>query len=66
MDEFGRFRLIYEPGEPNPGSGIFDHSVEMAISGEANLHQLLGFYEQFLKAAGYLFDGNIVELSDEK
>jgi hypothetical protein len=62
MDEFGRFRLIYEPGEPNPDSGIFDHSVEMAISGEADLHQLLVLFEQFLKATGYLIDGNLVQI----
>jgi hypothetical protein len=65
MTDFGRFRLSYEPGKHDPYSGILDHSVEMTISGEAELKNLTDFFTCFLKASGYLFDGRI-EVIPEK
>lgn len=60
MTDFGRYRLSYEPGNHDPYSGILDHSVEMTISGEAELTNLLDFFSSFLKATGYVFDGKVV------
>ena len=53
MLEFGKYTLKYVP----PGETPEDHSVEMTISSEANLPQMLEFFSSFLRAAGYEFDG---------
>jgi len=53
MIEFGKYTLKYEP----PGESPEDHSIEMSISSEATLFQMLGFFQSFLRAAGYEFDG---------
>ena len=53
MLEFGKYTLKYVP----PGDTPEDHSVEMTISSEANLPQMLEFFSSFLRAAGYEFDG---------
>ena len=66
MTDFGRYRLTYEPGSPDMFSGILEHGVEMSISGEADLPQLLGFFEAFLKASGYVFDGELKIQAPEK
>jgi len=60
MNEFGRFRLIYEPGRPVDSR--FDHSIEMAISGEADLTQLTSLFERFLQASGYVLDGKLFRI----
>ena len=52
MTDFGRYRLTYETGADS-----LDTSVEVSISGEATLTQMLNFFETFLKATGYVFDG---------
>jgi hypothetical protein len=59
MTDFGRYRLIYEPGAYDPRSGVLDHTVEMTISGEADLPNLLPFFASFLRATGYVFNGEI-------
>ena len=53
MLEFGKYTLKYEP----PGETPEDHSVAMTISSEANIQQMLEFFQSFLRAAGYDFDG---------
>jgi hypothetical protein len=53
MLEFGKYTLKYEPPSETPE----DHSVSMTISSEANLQQMLEFFQSFLRAAGYEFDG---------
>lgn len=65
MTDFGRFRLSYEPGKHDPYSGILDHSVEMTISGEADLNNLMSFFTCFLQASGYIVDGRIGVIPEE-
>ena len=61
MLEFGKYTLKYEPPSETPE----DHSVEMTISSEANLPQMLEFFSSFLRAAGYEFDGKELCLERE-
>ena len=65
MTDFGRFRLAYEPGAFDPDAGILDHTVEMTISGEADLPNLLPFFKSFLTACGYIVDGDIKIVPEE-
>ena len=53
MYEFGKYSLKYEP----PNDAPTNHVVEMTISSEANIAQMLEFFESFLRAAGYEFEG---------
>ena len=53
MQEFGKYTLKYLPPDGSPT----DHSIEMEISSEANLYQMLEFFQSFLRAAGYEFEG---------
>ena len=53
MLEFGKYTLKYEP----PVGSSTDHSIKMSISSEATLTQMLEFFQSFLRAAGYEFEG---------
>jgi hypothetical protein len=53
MLEFGKYTLKYTPPDGSPT----DHCIEMSISSEATLYQMLEFFQSFLRAAGYEFDG---------
>ena len=48
MTTFGTYRLSYEPP-----AGSMDASIYMSISAEANLSDMLSFFETFLRAATY-------------
>ena len=52
MFEFGRYTLSYQPPE-----GAVEAAVDMSISSEADLPQMLAFFESFLQAAGYVIEG---------
>jgi hypothetical protein len=58
MTDFGRYRLSYEPSEKTWGYHI-EAEVQMAISAEADLDQMCDFFESFLRASGYVFDGKL-------
>ena len=60
MDTFGRFRLAFEPAEDDMAP-----AVEMTISGEADLSQMASFFDSFLKANGYLYEGKL-EIVEKK
>ena len=51
MTTFGTYRLSYEPP-----AGSIDASIDMSISAEANLSDMLSFFETFLRAATYPLD----------
>ena len=53
MATFGTYRLSYEPPE-----GSMDSSINMSISAEANLSDMLSFFETFLRAAAYPLDAD--------
>mgnify|MGYP000945961571 FL=1 len=64
MTDFGRFRLSYEPPAPGTFDDILDHSVEMTISGEANLENMASFFTCFMRACGYIVDGELAVVSE--
>ena len=55
--EYGTYRLTFEPPADQITPG-----VEMTLSGEANLTQMLSFFEAFLQASGYYLDGKELTL----
>jgi hypothetical protein len=57
MFEFGRYTLSYQPPE-----GAVEAAVDMSISSEADLPQMLAFFESFLQAAGYVIEGKELTL----
>jgi hypothetical protein len=61
MLEFGKHVLKYVPPSETPE----DHSVEMIISSEANLPQMLEFFSSYLQASGYVFDGELEIVNEE-
>jgi hypothetical protein len=52
--EYGTYRLTFEP----PADQITP-SVEMTLSGEADMSQMLAMFESFLQAAGYVLKGDL-------
>jgi hypothetical protein len=54
MFEFGKYTLKYEP----PASAGIEPTVSMSISSEANLTEMLDFFQTFLKASGYYIADN--------
>lgn len=61
MYEFGKYTLKYEPPDGSPT----DHSIEMTISSNASLTQMLEFFQSFLRGAGYHFEGKELCLERE-
>jgi hypothetical protein len=64
MTDFGRFRLSYEPPAAGSFDDILDHSVEMTISGEASLENMASFFTCFMRACGYIVDGELAVVSE--
>ena len=65
MSDFGRYSLCFEPSNKTWGYRI-EPDVRMSISAEADLDQMCDFFESFLRASGYVFDGTIEIVSGEK
>jgi hypothetical protein len=59
MTEFGRYRLTYESPSENFGYHI-ETDIQMSISAEADLERMCDFFNSFLKASGYVYDGRVV------
>ena len=57
MNPFGRYTVSYTPSD-DPAEYL-QVSTQMSISGEATLPDMLGFFSDFLKAAGYTFEGGL-------
>jgi hypothetical protein len=55
--DYGNYRLVFEP----PGDQITPR-IEMTLSGEADLTQMLAFFDAFLQASGYQLDGKELTL----
>jgi hypothetical protein len=60
MDTYGRYRLQFEPHLDD-----FSPSVTMEITGQSSLDQMLSFFDCFLKANGYVYDGEVTILDEE-
>jgi len=52
--DFGTYRLTY-----TPGPDMITPSVDMTLSGEADLSQMLSLFEAFLQASGYVLKGEL-------
>lgn len=61
MFEFGRYTLSYLPPE-----GAVEADVSMSISSEADISEMLRFFETFLQASGYQLDGRELTLETPK
>ena len=64
--EYGTYRLSFTP----PAStGLEDYpniAIEMSTGGDANVDQMLKFFEAFLSAAGYILKGNLQVVEPEE
>lgn len=58
--DYGTYRLIFEPP-----SDQLTPSVEMTLSGEANVSEMLSMFESFLQASGYVLKGE-VQISEQE
>jgi hypothetical protein len=56
--EFGIYRVSYVPTTWQSTSYV-EPTIDMSISGEADLSQMLSFFDSFLKASGYVYDGDL-------
>ena len=52
--DYGTYRLAFEPPADQITPG-----VEMTLSGEADLNQMLAMFESFLQASGYVLKGEL-------
>ena len=52
--DFGTYRLTFEPS-----ADMITPSVEMTLSGEADVNQMLYLFEAFLDASGYVLKGEL-------
>lgn len=57
MSSFGKYNVSYTPSD-DPCEYL-QVAVEMSISSEATLPDMLNFFTDFLRASGYVFDGEL-------
>ena len=58
--DYGIYRLSYTPPEPDSWEEYPPISIEMSTPGDANVDQMLRFFEAFLAASGYVLKGELV------
>ena len=58
--DYGTYRLTYTPPESTGNEDYPAIAIEMSTSGDANVEQMLRFYEAFLAASGYILKGDLV------
>ena len=64
MNPFGKYSVSYTPSD-DPCEYL-QVAVQMSISSEAALPDMLNFFADFLRASGYVFDGELeIVASDE-
>lgn len=59
----GRYTVSYTPSD-DPAEYL-QTNVQMSISSEASLPDMLNFFTDFLRASGYVFEGEL-EIVDEE
>lgn len=57
--EYGTYRLTYTPPASDGYTEYPDITIDMSTGGDANISQMLRFYEAFLSAAGYILNGEL-------
>jgi hypothetical protein len=57
MNPFGKYSVSYTPSD-DPCEYL-QVAVQMSISSEAALPDMLNFFADFLRASGYVFDGEL-------
>jgi hypothetical protein len=63
--EYGTYRLSYTPPEPTGHEDYPNITIEMSTGGDANVDQMLKFFEAFLAAAGYQLKGDLQVVEPE-
>ena len=58
METSGKYTVSYTPS--NDPHEYLQVAVEMSISSEATLSDMAAFFTDFLRASGYVFDGELV------
>ena len=58
----GRYILSYEPS--NSQHEYLQTSIKMSISDEASIHDMLDFFDSFVRAAGFVFEGQVSIVKD--
>jgi len=64
MTSFGKYSVSYTPS--NDPTEYLQTSVQMSISSEANLSDMAAFFTDFLRATGYVFDGELQIVSSDE
>jgi len=63
--DFGTYRLTYTPPESTGQEEYPLITVDMSTDGDANIDQMLRFYEAFLAASGFSLKGNLEVVTPE-
>lgn len=64
--DYGTYRLSYTPPASDGHEEYPLIAIEMSTSGDANIDQMLRFYEAFLAASGYVLKGDLVVSEPER
>jgi hypothetical protein len=57
--DYGTYSLSYTPPESTGNEEYPNIAIEMSTYGDANVDQMLRFFEAFLSAAGYVLKGEL-------
>jgi hypothetical protein len=57
MNSTGRYIVRYEPSDSE--HEYLQTKIEMSISDEATYDDMANFFDAFLKAAGFIYDGQV-------
>lgn len=63
MNSTGRYIVRYEPSDSE--HEYLQTKIEMSISDEATYDDMANFFDGFLKAAGFIYEGSLTFVKDE-
>ena len=64
MESTGRYVVRYEPSDSR--HEYLQTRIEMSISDEATFDDMANFFDAFLKAAGFVYDGSLKVIDEEQ
>lgn len=66
MNSLGRYVLQYQPADEIDNCNYLQVGIQMTISDEATVNDMVDLFDAFLKASGYVYDGQLKIVEEDK
>lgn len=66
MNSSGRYVLQYQPSNEIDNCNYLQVGIQMTISDEATINDMIDLFDAFLKASGYVYNGQLKIVEEDK